>query len=369
MCKQWAELVHSPPLLTSLEVSIIEGSDGLPHLRSLEAWLARRAAGHVRQLQLKAVLLLDDHMEHATEAAAALSSALAPLASSLCDLSLVTSDLPLPPLDSWLAPLVGLTSLSLTTDYTNVSIAGPLGCLSALQRLRLSIVDGDVSLAPEASLPPALTHLWFGTVDSPLPSQVSLALSQLFEFAAAQIGDQIDLVWPACYGMMQPLAPPSLPQLDISRPLCLFPPSTSYPKVGGLRHLQELAVVRTTTTAEQYAPLARLHSSLTALSITDGDHMPGCLAQLTALRSLSEYCFFPRSCVLAQSACLAAQVAPEAAALERVDNTATLPAPKSSTALPCLNCLQPFTETVGCPKAAGSPLRRRCRGCSSSPQW
>lgn len=286
VCKQWAELVHIPPLLASVDVSILEGSDGLPRLRSLEAWLARRAAGQVRQLQLKAVLLLDDHAEHAIEAAAALTSALAPLASSLCDLSLVSSDLPLPLLDHWLAPLVGLTSLSLATDYTDVSIAGPPGCLSALQRLRLSIVEGDVSVAPEASLPPALTHLWFGTVDSPLPSQVSLALSQMLDLQLRRLVTRLFLCGLPFKGCSHLRLPPCCNLT--SHFVCLFPPSMSSLKVGGLRHLKELAVVRTTTSAEQYAPLARLHSSLTALNITDGAHVPGCLDQLTALRSLSE---------------------------------------------------------------------------------
>ena len=54
VCRQWSQLVHSPALLASLDVTIDARTERLmPRLRSLVEWLARRAAGHVRQLHLE----------------------------------------------------------------------------------------------------------------------------------------------------------------------------------------------------------------------------------------------------------------------------------------------------------------------------
>lgn len=41
--------------------------------------------------------------------------------------------------------------------------------------------------------------------------------------------------------------------------------------------------------ADEYAPLARLHPALTALRLTDPQHLPSCMGRLTGLRRLSEW--------------------------------------------------------------------------------
>lgn len=52
VCRQWAQLVHSPVLLASLEIKVGPPRP-LPRLRSLLEWLARRAVCQVRQLRLE----------------------------------------------------------------------------------------------------------------------------------------------------------------------------------------------------------------------------------------------------------------------------------------------------------------------------
>lgn len=60
-------------------------------------------------------------------------------------------------------------------------------------------------------------------------------------------------------------------------------------QVGALSCLRQLTFVETGLRPEEFAPLAQLHSCLTALSFDEPDCLPDCLGQLTALRSLGEW--------------------------------------------------------------------------------
>ncbi|PRW33572.1 F-box LRR-repeat 21 isoform A [Chlorella sorokiniana] len=228
VCSQWEQLVHSPTLLASLEIDI--GTEHLlPRLRSLLRWLPRRAAGHVRQLLLSVSGGgdADDLQEH--EKGAAVVSALVLLAGSLQDVELVTRGLQLPPLGSWLVPLSKLTSLSLRCYSTGVSLVSPLSCLTALQQLRLGARAAELYVHSEAaSFPPALTTLRLRGLCGPLPS-----------------------------------------------------------RLGDLSRLEELTLSLPTAGAHEHAPLARLHSNLTALTLVEPGGLPECLSQLTGLRSLT----------------------------------------------------------------------------------
>lgn len=59
-------------------------------------------------------------------------------------------------------------------------------------------------------------------------------------------------------------------------------------QVGALRNLQELTLVDMYCSPAEYAPLAQLHPTLTALHLKNPWHLPDCLARLTALRTLSK---------------------------------------------------------------------------------
>ena len=67
----------------------------------------------------------------------------------------------------------GLTSLELDVTCSDIVVDGPLSDLTALQRLRLQLVEGDLEMHPAATLPPALTSLWVHGLPSPVPDQVS----------------------------------------------------------------------------------------------------------------------------------------------------------------------------------------------------
>ena len=138
VCKQWEQLVHSPALLASLDVSIQASLERLmPRLRSLVEWLARRAVGHVRQLRLTTGVPQDEETNEWQdyEAAATLGTAVTLLGGSLRELSLSTHRVLLPPPSSWLVPLAGLTSLELASTGADLLFTAPLRCLTALRRL------------------------------------------------------------------------------------------------------------------------------------------------------------------------------------------------------------------------------------------
>lgn len=175
VCRQWAELVHSPALLTSLDVTL-QPARLLPRLRALVEWLAHRAVGHVRQLRLdltaaedQADGALDEEGEQ--EVTASIATVVTLLAGSLRELSLSTS-LSLPPLGSWLVPLAQLASLELVCrrEQGKVAVNAPLRFLTVLRSLRLHAPSGSVKL--RASLPPLLTSLWMHSFSAQLPPQV-----------------------------------------------------------------------------------------------------------------------------------------------------------------------------------------------------
>ncbi|PRW33536.1 Cellulose synthase [Chlorella sorokiniana] len=236
VCRQWAELVHGPALLASLDIQV---GPARPQLRLglLVEWLARRAAGHVRQLRLRLAApdgseglpLYEDSEDNKQEFAATLAAAVTVLAGSLRELSLSTHNLPLPPLGPWLAPLSGLTSLEMACDRDNgtVVVSTPLHFLSGLRSLRLHAPCGQVAVQRWASLPPAITSLWMRSFCSDVPAQLT--------------------------------------------------------SLSGLRDLTIVGAFDT----DSFEVLEALHSTLTALNLTVLDDMPDCLSRLTGLRSLT----------------------------------------------------------------------------------
>ena len=179
VCRQWAELVHSPALLgSSLDIAVHRGSSNsqlLARLRSLVEWVARHAAGRVHRLSLRVeawLWLQHQQREPATAPAELLVAALLAAGGSLREASLTTLNLELPPLAAQLAPLTQLTSLSVDANGSSIMLEGPLTCLPSLQRLRLSS-HARLLAQPGASLPPALTRLYLRGLRGRLPVQVN----------------------------------------------------------------------------------------------------------------------------------------------------------------------------------------------------
>lgn len=141
VCREWAQLVHSSPLLGSLDIALCSADEGrlLARLRALVEWMARRAAGHVQQLRLEVALkhgpavglAQGEHQELGATVAAALSL----LAASLRQVRLASRGVLLPPLGPWLAPLAGLTSFELSSDSYILPVSGSLRCLTGLRGL------------------------------------------------------------------------------------------------------------------------------------------------------------------------------------------------------------------------------------------
>ncbi len=201
MCRQWGELVHSPALLGSLEVSI-GPARLLPRLRSFVEWLARRALGHVRQLRLGIAAAEDladgDWTEdESQEIAVSIAAVVTLLAGSLRQLSLSTHKLPLPPLGSWMVLLGRLANLEMTCrrDIGNVTVSAPLPFLTGLCSLRLHALSGEVVVDPGATLPPKLTSLWMRSFCSDVPPQVSARCS----CCASNGGQQPPSFAPCCH--------------------------------------------------------------------------------------------------------------------------------------------------------------------------
>ena len=99
-------------------------------------------------------------------AARQLFAALAAVGGSLREASLTVDGLLVPPLGPWLAPLAGLTSLSLDWRGLSLVLNSSLACLAGLQR------QTELLMLPGTSLPPALTSLHVCRYFGPLPIQV-----------------------------------------------------------------------------------------------------------------------------------------------------------------------------------------------------
>lgn len=201
VCRRWVQLVHSPQLLADVSFSISDDDSAgfLRRLRAAGTWLVRRAAPHVRRLQLELIVWMDYTWEdqHKWEAGAALAGPLA-ACTQLQDLELLVYDVPLP-LGSWLAPLGStLRRLVLATDDDKpLRVGGGLDALWALEQLELRNGDegsGPLSIEPTARLPAAaLTRLVLGNLMGvpALPQQVGLwgdVLQPALEGAAASAG-------------------------------------------------------------------------------------------------------------------------------------------------------------------------------------
>ncbi|KAI7845055.1 hypothetical protein COHA_001420 [Chlorella ohadii] len=170
VCCEWSELVHSPELLGSLDITICSADTGrlLTRLRALAEWMARKAAGQVQQLRLhfEAVGELED-AERSEPAVLVAVAAVA--ARSLRELSVTAKGVPLTPLGPWLALLEQLTSLELSSNQDVVHVSGFLHCLSELRHLRLEAADGAVQMEQGGSLPPGLTSLFVRSYNDELP--------------------------------------------------------------------------------------------------------------------------------------------------------------------------------------------------------
>ncbi len=137
MCRHWAELVHSPPLLADVQLQLEKAQQEttLPCIQAFCAWLLRRGARHVRRLCFCIGPRVGEHDVFAANAAAAAAGS---AAVGLAGLSLFT-----PHPDghalrlSWLAALTSLTHLTLEVDCGLVDICGSLKHLTSLRELNL----------------------------------------------------------------------------------------------------------------------------------------------------------------------------------------------------------------------------------------
>ena len=152
VCQRWRQLVHSPPLLETVEVYFDYEDILLQRLRSLCEWLLRHAAPHVRQLELTALSHVGP--EDQAEAAAMLSGMLV-ACNRLTHLGLKVSEMDVP-VGAWLAALSGLRSLRIAS-LSPVRVTAQLHTLTALTRLDLA--GSGTVIAPQARLPPSVSTL------------------------------------------------------------------------------------------------------------------------------------------------------------------------------------------------------------------
>lgn len=107
-----------------------------------------------------------------TRAAGSRRGGQAAVGGSLREASLTVDGLLVPRLGPWLAPLAGLTSLSLDWSGLSMVVDGSLACLACLQHLGVSVRHTELLMLPGTSLPPALTSLHVCRYFGPLPIQV-----------------------------------------------------------------------------------------------------------------------------------------------------------------------------------------------------
>jgi hypothetical protein len=161
--------VVSPALLQQDEVSLefYNTHDSLARLRSLCAFLQRRAGQHLRRLRLKIM-----HLSVGREDELLIAAGLSACAASLEEL--VLRDISLP--TTWVAGMACLRSLCLHGE-AHLSVAADLTPLTRLEQLRLNSGIRGVCLEPSAALPPSLTFLFVQLQNPPdhaLPPQVRL---------------------------------------------------------------------------------------------------------------------------------------------------------------------------------------------------
>ncbi len=303
MCREWAQLVHSSPLLGSLDIALCSADGGrlLGWLRALARWLARWAAGHVQKLRLEVALkhgpavgLAQGQQQQQQQqqpqqllnidAALSISAALRPLAGSLRQLQLAGRGLLLQLLEP---SLPHVTSFELSSDQRVLPVSATLAHLAGLRSMRLDATCGLVYVVPGTRLPPYLTRLWIRSDSSALPAGVRAEMqtpAATWQCCCCCCRRRrccpcgAVLIWPAPASNLLTGAPPFQPTLPL-------PP---LPQLGTLSHLQELTLVGCQPPTDGYAALANLHASLTSLNLTGLYCVPDCLAQLTGLRSLSE---------------------------------------------------------------------------------
>jgi hypothetical protein len=155
---RWQQLVQSPPLLASLELSLGLGSaqDALMKLQSLCSWLERHAAAHTVQLRMEvsaASRLADaENMQAAALLTAALASCCASTTLQVLQLAAHSVDVHF---DALGLASPTLRRLSLETS-ARMSATRAFGGFSQLQWLRLRARQTSVDLS---ALPQTLTRL------------------------------------------------------------------------------------------------------------------------------------------------------------------------------------------------------------------
>ena len=178
VCRRFEDLVHSPPLLASVELDVGQDSDDrvLPRWRSFFQWLTLRAAGHVQHLELDAEPAGNAPAEDSDEILCMIAAGVTACCTGggLADLQLYYTGIHVR-LGGSVAALRGLTRLSVAVqEEAQLDLAASLHTLRRLQHLELCGSPMQ-PWHPEVRLPASLTKLQLAGLhgeDQPLPQQV-----------------------------------------------------------------------------------------------------------------------------------------------------------------------------------------------------
>lgn len=165
------QLLCTPQLLQTLDVSNSGSSEPMPRLRSLAHFLLQRGMGSVRQLRLDL-----GNQVGADDDSAAECLALVTCAAAACS-GLEQLEVSMPPtatLSTWLLPLGRSLRRLKTGTATCTVVAGCLSFMTALQELELGQCSDYVAFQDDASLPTSLTRLALGNGSAfeRMPAQV-----------------------------------------------------------------------------------------------------------------------------------------------------------------------------------------------------
>ena len=168
MCSRWQRLADDPQFVRSFKVQLNTFTDAFSRLAAFRGWVERSGAGAaVRSLRLEAGPFAagdsdsdsDSNDWPEPEQLCSELSRIAAACAGLQQLRVETEHTPLPDIElsSLAAALPRLRLLHLHVQDTRISVDAPVGSSSDLLDLRL--VGHILTLAPGASLPPALTRL------------------------------------------------------------------------------------------------------------------------------------------------------------------------------------------------------------------